>query len=327
MYKTPDLTDANEVLTYGSQAQARVAEFSQIALENLKARDLGEVSDTLHALVATLEEPSDRTLLGKLPRTARALRAKYGRVLRTVDRIACALQEQRDLLMRDVETLGILYEMNREQYGELTEYLQRGREALERHRRAIPRSGTGDASAAEAIRDARDQADRFERKLHDLEVTRAVSLQMAPQIRLLQNNNTALAEKIQSSLLNTIPLWKSQMTLALGSEHSRAAAQLQEKISQVTDALLLNNAKTLKQTVRAGASAAERETVRLETLRQTNALLLETFDELHALREKGRRDRLQAERELHRMEEEIRVRLIGSSTPEIIPPLCENFPK
>ncbi len=316
----PDFSDANTILNYGAEAQARVAEFSEIALKNLKAKDLGEVSEKISELIVHLKDTSgEKSARGWFHKPTEALKIRYQKACTAVDRIALSLQGQRDLLMKDIEMLDLLYAMNLEQYKLLTEYLEDGRAALEQYRNqtALPKQKeaeeTGSPADVQAARDAMERCERFEKKLHDLELTRAVSLQMGPQIRLLQNNNTVLAEKIQSSVVNTIPLWKSQMVLTLGMENSRAAVTLQEKVADITNALLLQNAQRLKDTTLAVARESERRTIDPGILRQTNTILIETLDEMLKLREEGRRTRAEAEEELRRLDCEIRLRLMGKT--------------
>lgn len=316
--RVPNLNDVNSILNYGAEAQSRVAEFSEIALKNLKSKDLGEVGGKIAELITHLKEPTeDKIPLRPFRKTVRGLKARCRRACEAVDRISLSLQGQRDLLMKDIEMLDLLYAMNREQYDNLTDHLSRGREALLRFREEtlLPRRAQaeegGSPAEIQAARDAQDQYDRFEKKLHDLELTRAVSLQMAPQIRLLQNNNSVLAEKIQSSVVNTIPLWKSQMVLTLGMENARTAIEMQEKVADITNTLLLRNAQKLKDTSLAVTREGERACINTETLKQTNAILIETLDEMLRLREEGRKARLEAEAELRRLDGEIRLRLLG----------------
>lgn len=323
----PDLNDVNGILNYGADAQTRVAEFSEIALENLKAKDLGEVSGKISELIVKLKDSPDektsslRSLFRKPVAAAEGIKTRYKKACEAVDKIALSLQGHRDLLMKDIEMLEMLYQMNREQYQALTDYLDNGRQALEKFRTETAEplrqqaAVSGDPAEAQAARDAMEKCDRFEKKLHDLELTRTVSLQMAPQIRMLQNNNTVMAEKIQSSVVNTIPLWKSQMVLTLGMENSRSAIEMQTKVADITNALLRRNAESLKDTTLAVTREAERSSVDVATLKETNAILIDTLDEMLKLREEGRRARAQAETELRKLEQEIRLRLIES--PEI----------
>lgn len=330
----PDLSDINGVLTYGADAQSRVAEFSEIALENLKGRDMGEVNDKLAELVVRLKDPSKeekpqpfQAFFRKSATTAEVLKGRYKRAGDAVDRIASSLQGYRNLLMQDIEMLEMLYAMNREQYENLSAYLEKGKEALDRFQEETlaplreKAEQTGSPCDAQAVRDALEQADRFEKKLHDLELTRAVSLQMAPQIRMLQNNNTIMAEKIQSSLVNTIPLWKSQMMLTLGMEHSRSAISVQKQVTDITNALLARNASTLKETTLAVTSEAERGCIDVKTLKQTTEILISTMDEVLALRAEGQKARREAEAELRRMDGEIRLRLLNGKGGETRTPL------
>lgn len=330
----PDLSDVNGVLTYGADAQSRVAEFSEIALENLKGRDMGEVSDKLAELVVRLKNPPKeektptfQSFFRKSATTAEVLKGRCKRAGDAVDRIAASLQGYRNLLMQDIEMLEMLYSMNREQYETLTAYVDNGRDALERFQEETlaplrkQAEETGSPCDAQAVRDALEQADRFEKKLHDLELTRAVSLQMAPQIRMLQNNNTIMAEKIQSSLVNTIPLWKSQMMLTLGMEHSRSAISVQKQMTDITNALLERNANTLKQTTLAVTAEAERGCIDVKTLKQTTEILISTMDEVLTLRAEGQKARREAEAELRRIDGEIRLRLLNGKRGDTRPPL------
>lgn len=328
----PDLNDTNGILNYGADAQARVAEFSEIALENLKAKDLGEVYGKISELIVKLQDTSDekasslRSWFRKPVAAAEGMKSRYKKACESVDKISMSLQGHRDLLMKDIEMLEMLYQMNLEQYQSLTEYLEMGKEALENFRQKTAEplrqkaAESGDPAQAQTARDAMEKCDRFEKKLHDLELTRTVSLQMAPQIRMLQNNNTVMAEKIQSSVVNTIPLWKSQMVLSLGMENSRSAIEMQSKVSDITNALLRRNAESLKETTLAVAREAERSAVDIDTLKQTNSILIDTLDEMLKLREEGRKTRAQAEAELRKLEQEIRLRLIEK-------PEMKNQPK
>ncbi len=318
----PELSDINGVLNYGACAQREVAEFSEIALENLKGKDLGEVSGKIAELIVKLkdtegEKSGTLRFFRKPGGVAEGLKARYKKACDAVDKIANSLENHRDVLMKDIELLEMLYKMNREQYQTLTDHIDRGRKALEAFHTdtLLPlrqrAEETGDRSDAQAVRDGEAQYDRFEKKLHDLELTRAVALQTAPQIRMLQNNNTLMAEKIQSAMVNTIPLWKSQMVLTLGMEHSKAAAEIQTKISDITDALLRRNAQTLRDTTLTVARQAETGCVSVETLKETNRILIETLDEMLQLREEGRRARRTAEEELRQLDSQVRLRLLG----------------
>lgn len=322
----PPLNDINAVLNYGADAQERVAEFSEIALENLKTKDLGDINGKMTDLIVKLKETEQEEKSGmarffqKHIRSGEGLRARYRKACEAVDKISLSLQGHRDVLLKDIEMLEMLYGLNEEQYNNLTMYLEQGRAALEEFRAQtlIPlqeADGSDDPAHAQAVRDAMEQYHRFEKKLHDLELTRAISLQMAPQIRMLQSNNTVMAEKIQSSVVNTIPLWKSQMVLTLGMENSRSAIDIQTKVSEITDTLLRQNAKTLKETTIAVTREAERSNVKAETLKETNALLIEALDEMLKIREEGRKTRQTTEEELRKLNREVQLRLMGKREP------------
>ncbi len=320
----PELSDVNGVLNYGATAQKEVAEFSEIALENLKGKDLGEVSGKIAELIVKLKDTDEEKggklrIFRKSGGIAEGLKARYKKACEAVDKISCSLENHRDVLLKDIELLEMLYGMNKEQYQSLTEHIDKGRQALHTFRTEtlLPlkqkAEETGDRADAQAAGDGESQYDRFEKKLHDLELTRAVSLQMAPQIRMLQNNNTILAEKIQSAMVNTIPLWKSQMVLTLGMEHSKAAAEIQGRISDITDSLLRRNAQMLKETSLTVARQAELGCIKIETLRETNQILIDTLDEMLKLREDGRRARQNAENELRQLDRQVKLRLMGET--------------
>lgn len=317
----PPLNDINAVLNYGSDAQARVAEFSEIALENLRTKDLGDINGKMTDLIVKLKETEQEEKSGvarffqKHTRSGEGLRARYRKACEAVDKISLSLQGHRDVLLKDIEMLEMLYNLNEEQYNNLTMYLEQGKSALEEFRiktlTPLQESDSDDPSHGQAVQDALEQYHRFEKKLHDLELTRVLSLQMAPQIRMLQSNNTVMAEKIQSSVVNTIPLWKSQMVLTLGMENSRSAIDIQSKVSEITDSLLKQNAKTLKETTLAVTREAERSNVKAETLKETNALLIEALDEMLKIREEGRKNRESTEEELQKLNREVQLRLLG----------------
>lgn len=332
----PRLDDVNEVLNYGADAQARIAEFSEIALEELNGTDPERIGEKMSELIVKLQEADSAEnhgimrFLRKNPTTAEGLKARYRKAFGAVDKIALSLQGHRDFLMKNIEMLEQLYAMNREQYGRLSEYVARGREHLEIFRKTVllplreQAEGNGDPVIAQTLRDREEQALRFEKKIHDLELTGAVSLQMAPQIRILQNNNTMIAEKIQSSLRNAIPLWKSQMVLTLGTENTRTALKMQEQVAGITDELLKRNAELLRDTTVSVARQAEDGCISLQTLRETNRILIETFDEVLKLREEGQKARQEARTELGKLEEQIRLRLIGSPSAPPLPKMPER---
>lgn len=325
-YNVPNLNDTNAVLNYGTEAQTRIAEFSEITLKNLKTKDLGEVSGKIGELISYLDGIGEnRPLRGFFRKPEQALKLRCQKACDAVDRISVSLQRQRDLLMRDIEMLELLYGMNREQYNRLSDYLNCGREALQEfwETTVLPlreaRQTENTPQNLQAEREAMDRHDRFEKKLHDLELTRTVSLQMAPQIRLLQNNNAALAEKIQSSIVNTIPLWKSQMVLAIGMGNSEATVKMQEKVAEITNSLLLRNAKKLKDTTISITKEEERGSIEIETLRQTNAVLIETFDAMLNLREEGKKARKEAEEEMHRLQCELYRHMSQKASEKALP--------
>lgn len=313
---SPDLRNSDILLHYGAEAQTRIAEFSEIVLKRLRDRDAEEAESRLTALLNRLKISAEKNTPGPFRISAKIRRLRNLRLCEEIDRISAALLRHRDRLLKDVEMLELLFQMNREQYNELTVCLERGREALERFRRdgILPENTRKAPAEIRGAGEAKEQRERFERKLHDLELTRAVSLQIAPQIRLLQNLDTALAEKIQSAVTHTVPLWKGQLILSAGAEHSRTAATLQTKLREVTDALLTGNAKALKQTALAATAEGERSTLSADTLKETGKILLETVDQIARLREEGRTLRTKTEGELHRMEKEIRLRLTGTHT-------------
>lgn len=325
----PPLDDVNGVLNYGADAQNRVAEFSQIVLGDFSDNRLENVSEKIAGLIVKLKETeeSEKAVNFKFFRkrspSSEGVKTRYRKACEAVDKISLSLIGHRDVLLKDIERMDLLYIMNREQYDALSRYLEQGKIALEEFRtqRILPlreqAEHSDDPGLGQQMRDAAEQYDRFAKKLHDLELTRAVSLQMAPQIRMLQNNNTVLAEKIQTSMVNTIPLWKSQMMLTLGMEHSRSAIELQQKISKITDSLLKQNAQTLKETTLAVTREGERNLIDVETLKETNRILIETLDEMLKIREEGQKARRSAEEELKRLQKEIRVRLTEKSAPQL----------
>ncbi|MBQ1272294.1 MAG: toxic anion resistance protein [Clostridia bacterium] len=325
----PPLDDVNGVLNYGADAQSRVAEFSQIVLGDLSETHPENISEKIADLIVKLKETEEEEksanfrLFRKSYRASECIKVRYRKACEAVDKISLSLIGHRNILLKDIERMDLLYAMNREQYEVLSRHLEKGKEALEQFRiqRVLPlqekSEKTDDPGDVQEARDAMEQHDRFAKKLHDLELTRAVSLQMAPQIRILQNNNTILAEKIQTSMVNTIPLWKSQMMLTLGMEHARSAMELQQKVSQITDSLLKQNARTLKETTLAVTKEGERSLIDIETLKETNNVLIETFDEMLKLRQEGQKARKSAEEELKRLHREIRLRLTEKNTPQL----------
>ena len=318
-----DVMDSNLVLQYGAAAQKHVAGFSESALETVRSKDMGEVGQALSALVAELkgfgQEEEKRGLFGLFKKAGNKLetmKAQYAKVETNVDKIVQQLEQHQRTLLKDVAMLDQMYELNLKYYKELTMYILAGRQRLEELRtgelpaRKTRAEQTGAQEDAQAYNDLSQMCERFEKKLHDLELTRIISIQMGPQTRLLQSNDTLMVEKIQSSLMNTIPLWKSQMVLALGLEHSRRAVEAQNAVTEMTNQLLRKNAETLKTGTVATAREAERSIVDIETLQHTNQQLIATLDEVLAIQREGAEKRRAAETELGRIEGELKQKLL-----------------
>ena len=320
--KKIDITDTNLVLNYGVAAQKSGATFSENALSSVRNKDLGEVGETLSNLVVEVkgfgqeEKKGFAGLFHKQKDKLELMRAQYGKAETSVNRIVSELEKHQVTLMKDIAMLDQMYELNLKYYKELTMYIIAGKKRLaevrsgelEELRKKAEASGL--AEDAQAYNDYAQKCERFEKKLHDLELTRMVSLQMGPQTRLLQNNDTLMVEKIQSSLVNTIPLWKSQMVLALGMEHSRQATAAQSAVAQTTNELLKKNADMLKMGTIATAKEAERSIVDIETLQHTNEQLVSTLDEVVNIQREGAQKRKEAEVELGRIEGELKQKLM-----------------
>ena len=321
--KKIDIKDTNLILQYGAAAQKSVAGFSENALSNVRSKDLGEVGADLSELVVQLkgfgsgeEKKGLAGLFRKAGNKIESMKAQYGKVEANVDRIAQSLEKHQITLMKDIAMFDQMYELNLKYYKELTMYILAGKKRLadvratevEELRKKAEQSGL--AEDAQAYNDLVSLCDRFEKKLHDLELTRMVSIQMGPQTRLLQNNDTQMIEKIQSSLVNTIPLWKSQMVLALGLEHSRQATAAHNAVTEMTNELLKKNADTLKMGTIATAKEAERSIVDIETLQHTNQQLISTLDEVARIQKEGAAKRKEAEAELGRIEGELKQKLL-----------------
>ena len=321
--KKIDVRDTNQVLQYGAAAQKSVASFSESALANVRNKDMGEIGEDLSRLVVELKgfgAPEEKKgLAGLFKKTGNrieTMKAQYSKVESNVDKIAQNLESHQIALLKDVAMFDQMYELNLKYYKELTMYILAGKKRLaevragelEELRKKAEQSGL--AEDAQAYNDLVSVCDRFEKKLHDLELTRMVSIQMGPQTRLLQNNDTLMIEKIQSSLVNTIPLWKSQMVLALGMEHSRQATAAQNAVTEMTNELLKKNADTLKMGTIATAKEAERSVVDIETLQHTNEQLISTLDEVARIQKEGAAKRKAAEAELGRIEGELKQKLM-----------------
>ena len=321
--KKIDITDTNMVLQYGAAAQKSVAGFSENALSNVRSKDLGEVGADLSELVVQLkgfgsgeEKKGLAGLFRKAGNKIESMKAQYGKVEANVDRIAQSLEKHQITLMKDIAMFDQMYELNLKYYKELTMYILAGKKRLEEVRAGeleelrIKAEKTGLAEDAQAYNDMVNLCNRFEKKLHDLELTRMISVQMGPQTRLLQNNDTQMVEKIQSSLVNTIPLWKSQMVLALGMGHGREGTAAQNAVTEMTNDLLKKNADALKMGTIATAKESERSIVDIETLQHTNQQLISTLDEVLAIQQEGAAKRKAAEAELGRIEGELKQKLM-----------------
>ena len=321
--KKIDITDSNMILQYGAAAQKNVAGFSENALNSVRTKDLGEVGKSLSELVVELkgfgEEEEKKGLFGLFKKTGskiEAMKAQYAKVESNVDKIARELEQHQVTLLKDVAMLDQMYELNLKYYKELTMYILAGKKKLEQVRsQDLPAlktkaEQTGAQEDAQAYNDLAQMCERFEKKLHDLELTRIISVQMGPQTRLIQNNDTLMVEKIQSSLVNTIPLWKSQMVLALGLEHSRQATAAQSAVTEMTNELLKKNADMLKMGTVETAKEAERSVVDIETLQHTNQQLISTLDEVLNIQKEGAAKRKAAEAELGRIEGELKQKLM-----------------
>ena len=320
--KQIDVTDTNLVLSYGAAAQKNIAAFSENALNSVKTKDLGEVGKALSDLVVelkTLDEPEAKGILGffqKKKNDLESLKARYSKAETNVDNIVKILEGHQIVLMKDIAMFDQMYELNLKYYKELTMYIIAGKKRLaslqanELEQLRKKAEETGAQEDAQAYNDFANLCTRFEKKLHDLELTRMISIQMGPQPRLLQNNDTQMLEKIQSSLVNPIPLWKSQMVLALGLEHGRQATAAQAAVTDMTNSLLQKNAEMLKMGTIATAREAERSIVSIDTLKDTNQKLIETLDEVMQIQSEGRNQRKAAEAELGRIEGELKQKLM-----------------
>ncbi len=321
-----DITNSQMVLQYGASSQKKIADFSEAALGNVRTKDLGEIGDSLASVVSELksidEDGDEKGFLGIFKKNGNRLanmKAKYAKAEGNVDRISKELENHQIQLLRDAAMLDQMYELNLNYYKELSMYILAGKQKLEDVRgRELPElvKRAEESGLPEDTQKARDMAqlcDRFEKKIYDLELTRTVAMQMAPQIRLIQNNDTVMSEKIQSTLVNTIPLWKSQMVLAIGVDHSAKAAKAQREVTDMTNELLKKNAETLKLATVETAKESERGIVDIETLKQTNETLITTLDEVMRIQEEGRAKRREAEQELSQIEDSMRSKLLEMS--------------
>ena len=318
-----DLRSSNAILQYGAGAQKKIADFSESALENVKTKDLGEVGDMLAGVVTELksfdEEEEEKGIFGFFKKGGNKLanmKAKYDKAEVNVNKICDALEGPQILLMKDIAMLDKMYELNTTYFKELSMYIAAGKKKLqdvaatELPELEAKAARSGLPEDAQAVNDLNALCNRFEKKIHDLELTRTISLQMAPQIRLVQSNDTVMSEKIQSTLVNTIPLWKSQMVLAIGVENSSRAAKAQREVTDMTNELLRKNAEKLKLATVETAKESERGIVDIETLKATNESLISTLDEVMKIQQEGKEKRRTAEAELNRIENELKQKLL-----------------
>ena len=319
-----DITNSQMVLQYGAASQKKLSQFSETALSRVKTKDMGETGDLITSLIGELqdfdagaEEP--KGIFGffkKASNNIENLKTRYESADKNVERIRAQLEDHQVTLMKDITMLDKMYELNLVYFKELTMYILAGKKKLAAVRENELKAAQEKAQRtqlpedAQAARDLSDLCDRFEKKLYDLELTRNVSIQMGPQIRLIQSNDTMMAEKIQTTIVNTIPLWKNQMVLALGMAHSQQAMQAERAVTDATNELLLKNAATLKQGTIDIARESERGVVDIETLKKTNQELISTLDELNKIRADGKAKRAAAEQELGRIEGELRAKLL-----------------
>lgn len=318
-----DLNKSNQILQYGVGAQKKIADFSETALNNVRTKDLGEIGDMLSGVVTELKsfdvDEEEKGFLGMFKKSSNkltAMKVKYDKAEVNINKICEALENNQIQLLKDIAMLDKMYELNKTYFKELSMYILAGKKKLAQvHAEELPAligksNESGLPEDAQAFNDLAAVANRFEKKIHDLELTRMISIQMAPQIRLVQGNDTIMAEKIQSTIVNTIPLWKSQMVLALGVAHSTQAAKAQREVTDMTNELLRKNAETLKMATIETAKESERGIVDLETLRITNESLISTLDEVIKIQTEGHQKRKEAEIELNKIEEELKTKLL-----------------
>ncbi len=319
-----DITNSNSILQYGVGAQKKIADFSESALNNVKTKDLGEIGDMLSSVVIELRnfdsEDDKKGFLGLFKKPAQKIadmKTKYNKVDTNINKICTNLENHQIQLMKDIAMLDKMYEVNKAYFKELSMYILAGKKKLQKlEKEELPKyieraNASGLPEDAQLTNDFVAMCNRFEKKIHDLELTRTISLQMAPQIRLIQNNDSLMSEKIQSTIVNTIPLWKSQIVLALGVAHSANAAKVQNEVTDLTNKLLKKNAETLKMSTIETAKASERGIVDIETLKHTNEQLITTFDEVLKIQAEGREKRKQAEIELKNIEDQLKEKLLS----------------
>ena len=320
--KQIDITQTNAILQYGAAAQNKVADFAENALNKVKSKETGDVGEILSSLVNELkgfeikeDEGFFSKMFKKTSNSVEGLKTKYDSAEKNVNKIVDILEEHQVTLLEDISLLDQLYAKNQTNLKELTMYILAGYKALDKYKnedlpKALEKAAkTGAPEDAQAANDLSNSINRFEKKLHDLELTRMVSVQMAPQIRLVQNNDTQMVEKIQSTIVNTIPLWKSQMLIALGINHSKEALKAQNEVTEMTNRMLKENAANLKMATIETAKQAERGIVDIETLTDTNKKLIETLEEVQHIQEDGRKKRAEAQVELRKIEAELQQKL------------------
>lgn len=324
--KQIDLHNSNAILQYGVGTQKKMADFSGDALENVKTKDLGEIGEMLSGIVAELkdfDEEETKGILGIFKKTSNkldAMKVKYARAETNITKICQALEQHQVQLLKDVAVLDKMYDLNLSYFKELSMYILAGKKKLQETREeellalVQKAQASGLPEDAQAAKDLESLCERFEKKIHDLELTRMISIQTAPQIRLVQSSDTMMVEKIQSTVVNTIPLWKSQMVLALGVNHAEQAARAQREVTDMTNELLRKNAAILKTAAVESAKESERGIVDMETLKNTNASLISTLDEVMKIQAEGRQRRRTAEVEMQHMEEELKQKLLEMSS-------------
>ena len=325
-----DIGNSQAILSYGVGSQKKIADFSENALERVRTKDLGEIGDMLAGVVGEIRslesEDEEKGLFGLFKKTGNKLanmKAKYDKVETNVNNIAKVLEDHQVTLMKDVLMLDKMYELNMNYYKELSMYILAGKKRLERANNielpALIKKADelGLPEDTQKAKDFSQMINRFEKKIYDLELTKTVSLQMAPQIRLIQNNDSMMSDKIQSTIVNTIPLWKNQMVIAIGLKHSSDAAKAQKAVSDMTNELLKKNAEILKTATIETAKESERGIIDIETLKNTNKTLISTFDEVIKIQDEGRKKRKEAEAELKNIENEMRAKLLEISNRQV----------
>ena len=319
-------TDSKAILTYGVGTQKKMADFSEKTLDSVKTKDMGEVGDMITGLVTELKnfdvDENDKGIMGffkKKGNQMQEMRTKYTNVEKNVEAIAGELEKHQMTLLKDIELLDRMYELNLNYYKELTMYILAGKKKLKEVRETkLPElqkkaEQSGLPEDAQAARDLAEQCDRFEKKLYDLQLTRSVAMQTGPQIRMIQSSDQVMAEKIQSTIVNTIPLWKNQMVIAIGIEHATQAAKAEREVNEMTNALLRKNAEKLKQATVESAKESERGIVDIETLKHTNEMLISTMDEVLAIQTEGKQKRAAAQKDLAQIEAQLRQKLLQAS--------------